>query len=53
MFLLNSNEPIEITHLQKIVNQSKLNEAHVKELVNNSFSESKKRFGCFIKQGMF
>ena len=53
MFLLNSNEPMEVTHLQKLGNQSMLNGAHVKEMVNNSFSESKKKFGCLIKRVTF
>ena len=30
-----------------------LNGALVKEIVNNSFSESKKNFGYLIKQGTF
>ena len=37
MFMLNSNEPIKVAHLQKLANQSILNDA----LRNgNSFSES-------------
>ena len=40
MFLLNSNEPIKVAHLQKLTNQSMLNGAIVIEMVNNSFSES-------------
>ena len=40
--MLNSNEPIKVTHLQKLANQLVLNGALVIELVNNSFTESKK-----------
>ena len=42
MFMFNSNEPIKVVHLQKLANQSLLNGALVMEIVNNSFSESKK-----------
>ena len=51
--MLNSNEPIKVTHLQKLANQSMANGALVMEMVNNSFSESKKNFGRLIKQGTF
>ena len=37
MFMLNSNEPIKVSHLQELANQSMLNGALVKD---NSFSES-------------
>ena len=47
--MLNSNKPIKVPHLQKLANQSMLNGALVIEMVNNSFSESKKNFGCLIK----
>ena len=40
MFMLNSNEPIKVAHLQKLINQSMLNGAIVIEMVNNSFSKS-------------
>ena len=53
MFMLNSNKPIKVAHLQKLANQSMLNGALVIEMVNSSFSESKKNFGRFIKRGMF
>ena len=53
MFMLNSNEPIKVAHLQKLANQSMLNVALVIETVNNSFSESKTNFGRLIKQGAF
>ena len=53
MFMANSNEPIKVTHLQKLANQSMLNGAFVIEMVNNSFSESKKNFGPLIKRGTF
>ena len=36
MFMLNSNEPIKVGHLQKFGNQSMLNGALVIEMVNNS-----------------
>ena len=39
MFMLNSNEPIKVAHLQKLANQSLLNGALVIEMVNDSFSE--------------
>ena len=51
--MLNSNEPFKVAHLQKLANQSMVNGALVIETVNNSFSESKKRFGRLIKQGTF
>ena len=49
MFMLNSSEPIKVTLLQKLANQSILNDALVIEMVYNSFNESKKNFGCLIK----
>ena len=42
MFMLNSNEPVKVAHFEKLANQSMFNDALVKEMVNNSFSESKK-----------
>ena len=48
--MLNSNEPIKVAHLQKLTNQSLLNGALVMEIVNNSFSESKKNFNRLIKR---
>ena len=53
MFMFNSNEPIKVAHLQKLANQSLLNGALVMEMVNNSFSESKKNFGRLIKRKKF
>ena len=47
--MFNSNEPIKVVHLQKLANQSLLNGALVMEIVNNSFSESKKNFSRLIK----
>ena len=44
MFMLNSNEPIKVSHLQKLANQSILNSALVIEMVYNSFNESKKNW---------
>ena len=41
--MLNSNEPIKVAHLQKLVNQSVLDGALVMEKwLNNSFRDSKK-----------
>ena len=40
----NSNEPINVAHLQTLANQSMLNGALVIEMVNNSFSERKKNW---------
>ena len=51
--MFNSNEPIKVVHLQKFINQSMLNGALVIKMVNNSFSEIKKNFGCLIKQETF
>ena len=53
MFMLNSNDPIEVALLQKLANQSVLNCTLVIEMVDNSFSEIKKNFGRLIKWGMF
>ena len=50
MLMLNSNEPIKVAHLQKLANQSILNGALEIEIVNNSFSESKKSLD---KRGTF
>ena len=46
MFMLNSNEPIKVAHLQKLANQSMLNGILVIEMVNSSefFQKSKKEF---------
>ena len=49
MFKLISNEPIKVADLQKLANHLMLNDALVVEMVNNSFSESKKNFGRLIK----
>ena len=40
MFMLNSNEPIKVAHLQKLSNQSMLNVVLVIEMVNNYFNAS-------------
>ena len=53
MFMLNSNEPIKVAHLQKLINQSILSGALVITMVYNSFNESKKNVGRLIKRGMF
>ena len=50
MFIFNSNEAIKVAHLQKLANQSILNDAFVIEMENNSFSESKKNLGHLIKR---
>ena len=48
--MLNSNEPIRVTHLQKLVHQSVVNRAFViQKWLNNFFSESKKNFCRLIK----
>ena len=49
MFVFNSNKPIKVAHLQKLVNQSMFNGALVIEMVNSSFNEGKKKFGRLIK----
>ena len=51
--MFNSNEPIKVAHLQKLTNQSPLNGGLVMEIVNNSFSESKKNFSRLIKRKKF
>ena len=51
MFMLNSNEPIKVSHLQKLANQSILNGALVIEMVYNSFNESKENVGRLIRRG--
>ena len=51
--MLNSNHPIKVAHLQKLANQSLLNDALVTEMVNNSFSKSQKSFVSFRKRGTF
>ena len=50
MFMVISNEPIKITHLQKLANQSIVNGALVIEMINNSFSESNKNFDRLRKR---
>ena len=52
MFMVISNEPIKIAHLQKLANQSMVNGALVIEMINNSFSESKKNFGSLMKRNV-
>ena len=51
--MFNSNEPIKVSHLEKLANQSLLNGAPLMKMVNNSFSESKKNFGRLIKRKKF
>ena len=50
MFMFNLNEPIKVAHLQKLAKKTMLNGALAIEMINNSFSESKKNFGCLIKR---
>ena len=49
------NYPIKSnqSNLQKLANQSMLNGTLVIEMINNSFSASKKNFDRLIKQGTF
>ena len=42
MFMLNSNEPIKVAHLQKLANQPILNGALLIEMVYNFFNEARK-----------
>ena len=51
--MFKSNKPNKVAHLQKLASQSLLNGALVMEMVNNSFTESKKNFGRLIKQKKF
>ena len=51
--MFKTNEPIKVAHLQKLANQSLLNGTLVMEIVNNSFSESKKSFSRLIKRKKF
>ena len=49
MFMVISNEPIKISHLQRLANKSMVNGAPVIEIINNSFTDSKKNFGRLMK----
>ena len=51
MFMFKTNQPAKVIHLHQLANQSSLNGALVKEIVSNSFSESKKNFGRFMRLG--
>ena len=53
MFMFNLSEPIKVAHLQKLANQSLFNGALVMDMVNKSFSESKKNFGRLIERKKF
>ena len=44
MFMFKTNQPIKVTHLQKLANQSILKGSFLIEIVSNFFSESKKNF---------
>ena len=51
MFMLISNEPIKVAHLQKLANQLMLNGPLVIEMINNSsFSKSMKNVGRLVKR---
>ena len=49
--MLSSNKPIKVGHLQKLANQVFNSALVIGEWINNSSSESKKNFCCFIKWG--
>ena len=49
MFILTSNGPIKVADLQKLASQLMLNDALMIEMVNNTFSESKKKLWSFDK----
>ena len=49
MFMVISNEKIKIAHLEILANQSKVNGPLVIEMINTSFSESKKNLGRLMK----
>ena len=51
--MLISNKPIKVADLQKLANQLMQNGALVIQMVNISFSESKKNLGRSIKQRTF
>ena len=53
MFMLNSNQPIKVVHIQELANQSMLNTGPAIEMVNNCFSEGTKNFGRLRKCGTF
>ena len=48
--MLNSKKRIKFAHLQKGASQKMLNGALATEIINISFSESKKNFGRLIKR---
>ena len=48
MFMFKTNEPIKVIHLQKLANQSMLNDA-LALVIEIVFSENKKNFGRLIK----
>ena len=48
--MLISNEPIKVADLQKLSSYLMLNGTLVTEMVNNSFSESKKNFGHLMSE---
>ena len=50
MFMLTSNNPIKVAHLQKLADQSMLNNTLVIEMVDNFLTESN---DCLKKRGTF
>ena len=53
MSMFNLKDPVKVAHHQKLTNQSILHGVLAIEMVNNSFSESKKNFGRLIKRETF
>ena len=56
MFMLISNKPIKVAHIQKLANQSIMNGALVIEMVTILLVKAKKTlvvFGRLMKQGTF
>ena len=48
--MFKTNQPAKVIHLHQLANQSSLNGALVKEIVSNSFSESKKNKARKVKK---
>ena len=53
LFLLNSNEPTNVAHLQKLANQSMLHGSLVVEMINSSFNEKKKKIEISAVKNIF
>ena len=47
--MLNSNDPIQVAHLQKLANQSMLNDALVIKIVKKVFSWKQEKLWSFDK----